>query len=31
MNDRWLHVDPAKYLDEKISGAEIEREYNKNT
>ncbi|MFH1017649.1 MAG: aldehyde dehydrogenase family protein [Pseudomonadota bacterium] len=30
-NDRWMHVDPAKYLDENIPGEEIEREYHKNT
>jgi acetaldehyde dehydrogenase/alcohol dehydrogenase len=30
-NDRWMHVDRAKYMDERISGEEIEREYHKNT
>jgi len=31
MNDRWMNIDQGKYLDEKLTGEDLEREYSKNS
>jgi len=31
VNERWMNIDKSKYLDESLTGLDIEREFNKNT
>ena len=30
VNERWMNMDPAKYLDESFRGKDLETEFNKN-
>jgi acetaldehyde dehydrogenase/alcohol dehydrogenase len=30
-NERWMNIDPDKYLDESFTAEDIEREFNKNS
>jgi acetaldehyde dehydrogenase/alcohol dehydrogenase len=31
VNERWMNIDPDKYLDESFNAEDIEREFDKNS